>query len=52
LDDSRLVQADADYRRGIAALKSWVLNNGDQLASLRPLVPHWNNLGSQYPSTN
>lgn len=52
LDDSRLAQADADYRQGIAKLRSWVMNDGDQLASLRPLVQRWNILGGNYPATN
>jgi hypothetical protein len=50
LSDPRLGQAALDYKNGVAALRSWVLTDGDQILSLRPLVAHGNNLGAQYPA--
>jgi hypothetical protein len=50
LDDSRGAQARADYMRGQMALRSWVMNNGDRIASLRPTALRWSQLGAQFPA--
>jgi hypothetical protein len=51
LDDSRAAAAKADYRVAHASLKSYVLNDGDALASLRPRTPGaWSMLGGNYPA--
>jgi hypothetical protein len=51
LDDSRVAQARAEYKAGQAALKSYVLNDGEALASLRPRTQGaWSSLGANYPS--
>ncbi len=52
LDDGRLSVARQDYERGTSKLRGWVMNDGDQLASLRPVVTRWNNLGGSYPASN
>lgn len=52
LDDSRLGVARVDLADGIRKLRGWVMNDGDQMASMRPLVTRWNNLGGNYSSTN
>jgi hypothetical protein len=49
LDDNRVARARADYEVGKSALRSWVLTNGDRIASLRPTRVRWNNLGYMYP---
>lgn len=50
LDDARRHDARADYERGVTRLTSWVLNNGDRIASLRPQPVAWSPFGSQYPA--
>lgn len=50
LDDGRGGQARADYERGKAALRSWVLNDGDRIASMRPVPRRRNRLGANYPA--
>jgi hypothetical protein len=50
LDDSRIQQARQDYLRGQMALRSWVMNDGDRVASLRPTSLRWSQLGSQFPA--
>lgn len=50
LDDSRAAQARADYAAGMRALKSWVGNDGDRLASLRSIPRGWSPLGSSFPA--
>ncbi len=50
LDDSRVAAVRSEYAIAKAALKSFVLNDGDALATLRPRGPGaWSQLGSQYP---
>lgn len=49
--DSRWQQAMGDYARRLSALKSWVLNDGDRTASLRPQSARWNSLGPTYPAS-
>jgi hypothetical protein len=52
LDDDRIVSAKAEYREIEAALKTYVLNDGDQISSLRPRVGgRPSAFGSNYPST-
>lgn len=50
LDDSRGAQARVDYERGKASLRSWVLNDGDRIASMRRTPLRWNRLGANYPA--
>jgi len=50
LDDDRKPQAMADYAKRQRELKSWVLNNGDKLSSLRQTESRWNSFGPSYPS--
>lgn len=50
LSDDRLNGAKLEYQRGITALRSWVLNNGDRIASLRRTPVQWSSLGSQFPA--
>lgn len=50
LDDARVAQARADYVKGQNALRSWVLNDGDRIASLRPVPVGWSSLGAMYPA--
>jgi hypothetical protein len=50
VDDSRITQARADYLRGQAALRSWVLNDGDRTSSLRHTPVRWSQLGPMFPS--
>jgi len=49
LDDSRLTVARVEYERGQMKLRSFVLNDGDRIASLRPIAVGWSQLGAQYP---
>lgn len=52
LDDDRIVGARAEYREIEAALKSYVLNDGDAIASLRPRTGvRRSPFGSNYPAT-
>lgn len=50
LDDTRGAQGRADYERGKSALRSWVLNDGDRIASMRRTPLRWNRLGANYPA--
>jgi len=51
LDDNRESDAKGMYERRVAALKSYVLNNGEAIASLRPRSGgRWSRLGSTYPA--
>jgi hypothetical protein len=50
LDDSRASIARADYQQGMADLQSWVMNDGDRIASLRPIPTKWSRLGGDYPA--
>lgn len=50
IDDSRIGTARSDYTKGQAALRSWVLNDGDRIASLRPMPVGWSSLGAMYPA--
>lgn len=50
LDDSRIAVARADYERRKKALQSWMLNDGDRVASLRKTQSRWNSFGPNYPS--
>ncbi len=52
IDDRRLGVARLDWAEGVKRLQAWVMNDGDQMASLRPIVTRWNNLGGNYPATN
>lgn len=49
-DDSRAVQARTDYLTGQNKLRSWVLNDGDRIASLRVTPSAWSQLGAQFPA--
>lgn len=49
-DDTRLGQARADYLSGMNKLRSWVLNDGDKIASLRPTPQGWSQLGAMFPA--
>lgn len=52
LDDDRLAGAMRDYREEVAALTSYVLNDGDQIASLRSRTGvRRSAFGSNYPAT-
>lgn len=46
----RLNQMRPEWDRGTAALRSWVLNDGARVASLRPIVSGWSALGPTYPA--
>ncbi len=48
IDDSRLANTRVLYEQGKTALKSFVMNTGDRIASLRPARMGWNRLGAQY----
>lgn len=50
IDDTRFAAASAIYSQGQIKLKAFVLNDGDRVASLRPLPMGWSPLGSQYPA--
>lgn len=50
IDDTRIVVATSQYERGQMKLRSFVLNDGDRIASLRPRPIGWSQLGSQYPA--
>ncbi len=50
LDDARKASALAEYRAGQIALKSWILNDGDRIASLRPIRRGFSSLGPMYPA--
>lgn len=50
LKDPYVTTARSQYEQGKTALKSWVMNDGARIASLRPTRMGWNRLGSSYPS--
>ncbi len=50
IDDSRLTVARVEYERGKAALRSFVLNDGDRITSLRPIGISHSSLGSSFPA--
>lgn len=50
LKDSYAVSARQAYTARQSALKSWVMNDGDRIASLRPTRLGWNRLGGTYPN--
>lgn len=51
LDDNRLSSARSEYESGKLALKAYVLNNGDRIASLRYERPtRLSSLGSMFPA--
>lgn len=50
LDDTRVVAAMSFYERGQMKLRSFVLNDGDRIASLRPVPLGWNRLGPRFPA--
>lgn len=50
LDDNRAAISRADYQQGIADMTSWVMNDPDRIASLRPTPTRWNRLGGNYPN--
>lgn len=50
IDDSRYQSEKIDYQRWQNSLRSFVLNDGDRIASLRKTPVRWSQLGSQYPS--
>lgn len=47
--DGRYSAAMADYRIGIDKLKSFVMNDGDRITSLRPVRLRWSSVGSMFP---
>lgn len=49
-DDSRAAAARTEMLIGQQALRSFVLNNGDRIASLRQMPRRWSQLGSQFPA--
>jgi hypothetical protein len=50
LDDSRASAARAQYQQDIQELTSWVMNDGDRIASLRPTPTRWSRFGGTYPA--
>lgn len=50
LDDSRVGITRAEYLQGCNDLSSWVMNDGDRIASLRPFPQRWSRLGGNYPA--
>lgn len=51
LDDDRAIGARQEYVKGVAALKSYILNDGEAMASRRPRGGwRFSMLGSKYPS--
>lgn len=50
VDDTRTTVARSEYEQGKTALKSFVMNDGDRIASLRPTRMGWNRLGPTYPN--
>lgn len=49
-DDDRYQLARVEYLKGQNALRSWVLNDGDRIATLRPLPGRWSSLGPMFPA--
>ncbi len=50
LDDTRADSLKPEWDKGVSALRSWVLNDGDTVASLRPVREQWSSLGANYPA--
>lgn len=50
IDDSRAVAAQVLYQRREKSLTSFVLNDGDRLASLRPTAQGWSRLAGNFPA--
>lgn len=50
LDDSRVGITRLEYEKGCNDLSSWVMNDGDRIASLRPFPQRWSRLGGNYPA--
>lgn len=50
LDDSRVGITRLSYEKGCNDLSSWVMNDGDRIASLRPFPQRWSRLGGNYPA--
>lgn len=50
LDDTRLGSAKALYQERLGKLRDYVMNTGDQIASLRNVPLRWNRLGPNYPA--
>jgi hypothetical protein len=50
LDDSRVGITRLGFEKGCNDLSSWVMNDGDRIASLRPYPQRWSRLGGNYPS--
>jgi len=50
LDDSRISVARSDYAKRQGQMKTWILDNGDKIASLRKTPTRWSQLGSMYPA--
>lgn len=50
IDDNRKTQTRAEYEQRKLALKSFVMNDGDRIVSLRPTRMGWNRLGAMYPN--
>ena len=50
LDDTRVAQARADFAEAKTALKVYVMDDEDRIASLRPTTPRWSQLGPMYPA--
>lgn len=48
--DDRLPQTVVEQERRKNALRSWVLDDGDRIASLRPEPIRWSRLGAMFPS--
>jgi len=50
LDDSRVALARAELSTGLQGLMTWMLDNPDRIASLRPVSMRWSRLGGAFPS--
>jgi hypothetical protein len=50
LDDNRALAARGDYQRRVADLLTFVLDDPDRIASLRPTAMRWSQLGGQFPA--
>jgi hypothetical protein len=50
LNDPRYGAMMGEYQKGIRDLKSFILNDGDRIVSLRPIVRGWSQLGAQFPA--
>lgn len=49
-DDARLGVAKANYQKQLDDLTNWVMNDGDRIASLRPMPLRWSPFGGSYPA--